>query len=96
MLAINDPERPCVILALRYDAERTVDSSAGAMDSNLAPRARRFTAPVASEPGFPFDTKFRVLRACGHHGVTFRPSVVVYTPYELFQGGVGFAFGRRC
>lgn len=94
--AIDNPERPPFILALRNEAERTVDSSAGGMDSNLPLGPGRFAAPVASEPGFSFDAEFRVFGARGHHGVTFRPGMVIDAPDELFERSVRFAFGRRC
>lgn len=96
MRAIDDAKGPPFILAFRNEAERTVDSAAGGMDSDLALGPGRFTAPVAAEPGFSFDAQFRVLRARRHHRVPFRPGVLVDASDELFEGGVGFAFGGRC
>lgn len=96
MVCIDYSERPPLILTLCDQAERTIDSSAGRMDSDLASGTRRFAAPVASQPGFSFDPEFRVLGACGYHGVTFRAGVVVDTLNEFFKRSMRPTFDGRC
>lgn len=80
--AIDHSEGPPFVLALRNQAEWTVDSSAGGVDSDLALGPGRFAPAVASEPGFSFDAQFGILGARRHDRVPFGPGVLIDAPDE--------------